>query len=130
MTILKLENVEAVVIGYINSLADVTPEASTRIPNPRPASLIRVNRVGGDERNMIQERAVLLIECWGPTDTAAWATAARVHQALQGREPLEFGGVELQERSISSPVNYPDPSTTSPRYQFQLQTTVNLKGAS
>lgn len=123
-----MQNAEGTVISYINSRPGKPASAATRIPNPRPPQFIRVQRTGGDERNMIQERAVLLVECWGGTDTEAWAVTKFAHELLQGRTPLEHNGVELEERSCSSPVNYPDPSTTSPRYTFTLTTTVNLKG--
>lgn len=130
MSILELANAEATVIGYLNSLPALVPEAAGAVPNPRPASFIRVSRVGGSERNMIQEQPLLLIECWGADQTEAWLTARQCWEALQGRDELVFNGIELQERRLSSPVNYPDPSTASPRYQFTLQTTINLKGPS
>lgn len=130
MSELTLANVESVVIKLLDADTEITVDVSSRIPNPRPASFIRVTRTGGTEANMVQERAVLLVECWGGTQQQAWDLVAAAYRVLQGRDPLEFNGIELGSRSCSSPVNYPDPSTTSPRYQFQLETTVNLKGAS
>jgi hypothetical protein len=127
---LELANVEAAAIHLLDDDIAITAEVSSRIPNPRPASLIRVTRVGGTEANMVQERAILLIECWGATQQQAWDLVSAAYRVLQGRDPLEYNGIELGSRSCSSPVNYPDPSTSSPRYQFQLETTVNLKGAS
>lgn len=127
---LQLVNIEATIVGYLRSLPAITAPVGTRIPNPRPAAFIRVQRVGGEKRNMIQERPVVLIECWGGTEVSAWTLASNAWAALDGREELTYGGAELAERSLSSPVNYPDPSTTSPRYQFNMQTTVNLKGFS
>jgi hypothetical protein len=119
-------NAEAAVVGLL-ALELVPVVVGTRIPNPRPVSLVRVQRVGGVERNFIQEQPTLLVECWGPTQTAAWDLAAKAWSLLQGRDTLEFNGMELRERHLSSPVNYPDPSTSSPRYQFTLQTTINLE---
>lgn len=126
---LKLVNVEAVLVSYLRTNPFIAAAGvATQLPNPRPAKFVRVQRIGGDEKNMIQERPFILVECWGSTQTEAWTLAAACWEALRGREPLEHNGFELLERRVSSPVNYPDPSTTSPRYQFQLQTTVNLKG--
>lgn len=121
-----MKNVESAVVGYLDSLPAVTSEVGTRLPNPRPTKFVRVQRTGGTQQNMIQERPVLLLECWGGTDTEAWLLAKTCHEALQGRTPLEHNGVELEDRSVSSPVNYPDPSTASPRYTFTLETTVSL----
>lgn len=124
MSTLQPANLEAVLVAYLTPLVGV--HVGTRIPNPRPAALVRVSRLGGDPRNMIQERALLLVECYGADDSAAWATAATAWQALDGRDPLEQDGVELTERQVGSPVNFPDPSTTSPRYQFTVQVTADL----
>lgn len=121
-----MKNVEAAVVALLRAqpaLAGV--HVGTRIPNPRPAQHVRVQRTGGNQRNMIQERATLLVECWGGTDTQAWLMTVAAHETLDGRNPLEQNGIELEEREVSSPVNYPDPSTASPRYTFTLTTTVN-----
>lgn len=126
--LLTVENVEGAIVGILSPLIGVG--VATRVPNPRPTSFVRVQRIGGSQLNMVQERPLILVECWGANDTQAWDLAATTYQALQGRDPLEYNGIELSQRSVSSPINYPDPSTTSPRYQFQLSTTVNLKGAS
>lgn len=125
---MKLQNGEALVIRALKDTPGITVGVGVRVPNPRPASFIRVNRIGGAQINMVQERPVILVECWGPDELTAWNLAAAAHEALEGRDPLEVNGVELSDRDVSSPVNYPDPSTASPRYQFQLQTTINMEG--
>lgn len=121
---LTLANVEAALVGYLAT--KVAVPVSTRVPNPRPASFVRVQRTGGAEQNLVQERPVVLVECWAATDTAAWALAVKAWGAIQGREPVEHNGVELSPVSLSSPVNYPDPSTSSARYQFTAELLVNL----
>lgn len=126
---MKIRNAEAVVIAALKAQPAITVDVATRVPNPRPASFIRVNRIGGVQINMVQERPIILIECWGATETAAWLLCMTAHEALEGRDPLEVNGVELMDREVTSPVNYPDPSTSSPRYQFQLQTTINMEGS-
>lgn len=128
---MKLRNGEALVIAALKASPGVSPvPVGTRVPNPRPASFVRVQRIGGIQINMVQERPTILVECWGATDTAAWLLCVAAHEALEGREPLEVNGVELGSRELTSPVNYPDPSTTSPRYQFQLQTTIDMERTS
>lgn len=121
-----MENVEAAAAGLLRTATG--KHAGTRIPNPRPAAMYRVQRTGGSRRNMIQERPTLLVECWGATDSEAWALTAQAHEIFSGRTPLEQNGIEFEERDVSSPVNYPDPSTASPRYTFTVTTTVNLEG--
>lgn len=120
-------DVEGVLVGYLDALLPVS--VSTRVPNPRPQSFVQVTRTGGAAQNLVQERPVVLVECWAPKSTDAWALAAQAWTALQGRDPIEHGGVELSpasDTSISAPVNYPDPSTSSARYQFTAELIVNL----
>lgn len=122
---LLLANVEAVVLGLLEESLSVA--VGTSVPNPRPGSFVRVQRIGGGQVNMIQERPSVLVECWAPTRLAAWNLAAEAHSSLVGRNSLEYNGVELEDRALSSPVNYPDPSTASPRYQFTVQATVTME---
>lgn len=129
MTDLTIVNLEALLVSLLGArLADVS--VATRVPNPRPDSFVRVQRIGGDERNIIQERPTLLVECWGRTDLEALLLARRCWSELQGPDEVQFNGVELQERRLTSPVNFPDPTTSLPRYQFTLQTTVTLEASS
>ena len=125
---LTLANVEAALVGYLAT--KVAVPVSTRVPNPRPASFVRVQRTGGASQNLVQERPVVLVECWAATDTAAWALAAQAWGALSGRGSFVHNAVEMSlanDEAVSSPVNYPDPSTSSARYQFTAELIVNLK---
>ena len=125
---MNLANVEAALVGYLSTKVGVP--VSTRVPNPRPASFVRVQRTGGAEQNLVQERPVVLVECWAATDAAAWALASTAWGALQGRGDKTSGSVEFTPSTtgaLSSPVNYPDPSTSSARYQFTAELIVNLK---
>lgn len=122
-----MRNVEGAVVGYLKALPALAGVAiGTRVPNPRPTKHVRVQRVSGQQLNLIRERPTLLVECWGGTDVEAWLLTVTCHEALVGRELVAHNGIELDDRDVSSPVNYPDPSTTSPRYTFTLTTTVDL----
>lgn len=121
---LELANVEAALVSHLAAAVGVV--TSTRVPNPRPSQFIRVQRIGGDQVNLVQERPLVLIECWANGVLTSWNLARQAHSSLLGSQPLEIGGVELGRRELSSPVNYPDPSTTQDRYQFTAQMTVNM----
>lgn len=121
---LQPANLEAALVVLLKGPLGVG--VSTKVPNPRPPSFVRVGRVGGASLNLVQEQPVALVECWAPTDLAAWNLAAAAWQILSGREPLVAGSVELGERILSAPVNYPDPATSSSRYQFTVQPILNL----
>ena len=125
MADLELVNAEGLLVLHLETLGP--EQASTRIPNPRPAAFYRVQRTGGFEANLIQETPTLLIECYAATTFAAWELANRAWASLQGRTELEVDGVDLTDRTLSLPVNYPDPVTNQARYTFTLSTTITLK---
>lgn len=129
MSGLKPANVEAALVARLKTPLQSAPAATvgTKIPNPRPPYLVRVGRVGGDQINLVQERVVALFECWAPDDLTAWELAARVFGLVEGREGFVAGGVELSDPSLSTPVNYPDPVSNLPRYQFTGTFTAALK---
>lgn len=93
---------------------------STRVPNPRPVSHVRVRRVGGTGQNLVQERPMVLVECWAGSSVAAFELAAKCFGVLDaaycgpGNRP-------------GAPINLPDPNTDSDRYQFHLMPYINLK---
>lgn len=101
-------------------LAPLGVPVSTRVPNPRPVAHVRVQRAGGTGANLVQERPLLLVECWGASSVDAFELAARAYGLLDaafcspGNRP-------------SSPVSNPDPHTSSVRYQFTVSPIVNLK---
>lgn len=110
-------DVEGEVIAALSSLG--VPVA-TRVPNPRPSEHVRVTRVGGDGVNLVQERPVVLIECWSSNSVAAHDLAARAYHLVD----VAFCGPGTRP---SSPVNFPDPATDASRYQFVVSPIVNLK---
>lgn len=105
---------------FIAALAPLGVPVRTRVPNPRPPSHVRVTRTGGDGVNLVQERPVVLVECWAPSSTAAFDLAARAY----GLVDAAFCGPRDRP---SSPVNFPDPATDASRYQFVVSPIVNLK---
>ena len=62
-------DLEAAFVTFLN--AELTPPVSTRVPNPRPASHVRVQVVGGTVDNIAFESPRLLVECWAATQVAA-----------------------------------------------------------
>ena len=106
---LTLANVEAALVGYLAT--KVTVPVSTRVPNPRPASFVRVQRTGGAGQNLVQERPVVLVECWAATDTAAWALAVKAWGALQGREPVSSTTASTSRPPTTPPFR---PRSTTP----------------
>lgn len=115
-------DVEAEVVTLLNTA--LTPPVSTQIPNPRPASHVRVTRTGGQGRNLVQSDPRVLVECWAPDSTAAFELArlAYAHLWATYGDAAVWGG----RASLTEPANFPDPSTDSARYQFLATITTDL----
>lgn len=120
-------DVEAAAIALLGGA--LTADVSTEVPNPRPdGPYVRVTSLGGTVRNMVQLDARLLIECWDSDETSA-LNLARMAWALLFAATDTYLDGEVYATRISStgPVNFPDPDTKSPRYQFisTITTTLN-----
>jgi hypothetical protein len=109
-------DIEAAFVGHLN--AELTPPVSTRVPNPRPASHVRVQVVGGSVLNVAMEQPRLLIECWAATQGAAVALARQAWAQVQATRGTFVEAAFVVSVDASRPVNFPDPDTSSPRYQF------------
>ena len=120
----ELRDVEGLLVACLDPL--LTPKVSTRIPNPRPAELVRVQRIGGTRQNIVQERPLILIECWGASSVSAFALASQVWGLIDALDDTTAQDAWFHAAELSSPVSLPDPSTASPRYQFTASLVIHL----
>ncbi|SDP09205.1 hypothetical protein SAMN04515671_2918 [Nakamurella panacisegetis] len=94
-----------------------------RIPNPRPARLIRVAVTGGPGRvSLVVASPILTFDCWAESDPAASDLASLV-AALVLAMPDRYTGpaVLYSATELSFPAEQPDPDTGSPRYVWSAQ---------
>lgn len=104
----------ALLIAYLTPLTTPVTVVS-RIPDPRPAQLIQVRRVGGAALPPVRDSARLDIKCWDPDDRTAMALAllVRAHVwALSGTALLGPPCYRVQE--FLAPRLDDDPVTNSP----------------
>jgi hypothetical protein len=114
-------DVESLLVAWLKRARDGV-SVSTKVPNPRPSEFVRVRRMGGTRRNLVQEQALIFIECWGPSDYAAFLLAQDVWawmDALDG-EPW------CHSTGLASPLSNSDPDTGQDRYTFTANMLVNL----
>lgn len=109
-------DVEKAFVAYLSGV--LTPRVSTRVPASRPASFVRVQVVGGDVLNVALDAPRLLFECWAADQGAAWTLARQAWGHVSETRAQWVGGVFVNAITLSRPVNFPDPDTASPRYQF------------
>lgn len=110
-------DVEAALVSYLSGAVGV--RVVTTIPNPHPGRLVRVGRIGGLRANLVQEKPLVLIECWDTTEPAAYGLMQDVYAALTAAvQTWITDDVWLYRLELSGGVNYPDPSTNGSRYQL------------
>lgn len=70
--------------GLRRALAAALPEVEVRVsvPDPRPSTLVVVRREGGRRENALVDRAGVGIDCWAPTEAAAYELADEVAGAM------------------------------------------------
>lgn len=126
-------DVEAAIIAHLDAHGLT---AATTVPNPRPESesYVRVTRTGGQARNLVESDATVLVECWAPTTLAAFGLAQLAWGlvwtlGVSGFPTIPAGATTLRVAAVSAtdPVNFPDPDTSSPRYQFIATVTAVLQ---
>lgn len=96
---------------------------STRVPQERPVEFVRVVRVGGQRRNVITDRATVVIECWAGSDYDAAILCGLTRAYLFALAPDKVRRVS----EIAGPQSFPDPISEHPRYQFTVQ--IDMRGA-
>lgn len=111
---------EAMAVTWLNPRMAV--RVATKVPNPRPTTFIRVLRVGGTLKSLIQDSPVLVFECWAPDEIAAseLARIARAHVFSMSQQTVS-GSWVYGVRDVAGPQSFPDPVTDNPRYQFTVQ---------
>jgi hypothetical protein len=94
-----------------------TIPVGSQVPTDRPATFVRIVRVGGVRRNLVTDEATLTIEAWAATEQAAHDLSqlarAYVHAMLGG-------GDVYRVTEFSGPALLPDPLSDLPRYSFTV----------
>lgn len=123
--VVAFPDVEAVLVGWLTVVLPgygVNQTVSTRVPNPRPAQFIRIQRTGGPRQNIVVDGAQVTYECWDDDATQAAATARIVRAVLLAAHNTETpsGAVIYQTEEFSGPALLPDVSE-QPRYSWTVR---------
>lgn len=121
--VITFPDAEALIVSYLDAL--IPEKVATKVPDPRPAALVRVMRTGGVRRAMTIDNPQITVQAWAATEVAASELIQRVRGLIHAAE--SFGTVEvLKVDEFSGPANMPDPLTTHPRYSFTLSITLGV----
>ena len=111
---------EAILCGYLEDRVGVPVQ--TEVPNPRPASFVRVIRTGGPRLNQVADNPQLTIEGWAATETAAHDLLQLARSHVHGLAGTVQGDVAIYRvNEFAGPANFPDPETGQARYSFTVQ---------
>lgn len=95
---------------------------STRVPNPRPDSFVRVSRVGGTRRDYVTDEPIVVVECWAADEVAASYLGRTAHAHVFALAQTDVDGDYVRAvREVGGLQSFPDPLSKSPRYQFTVQ---------
>jgi hypothetical protein len=116
----------AVTIGYLRAAlaarGDTVPIGS-RVPSPRPARFVRVERIGGPADSVVTDRPRLDVHCWGADESAAH-DLMQVCRALLGAARGAYGGTVLSRPVTGGPQLLTDKETGAVKYAFTLDITM------
>jgi hypothetical protein len=98
-----------------------TPVAvGARMPNVRPATFVRVDRLGGRMHNVVTDAARILVECWAPDSDTAEQMTCTASGALLNSLGQYWAGIYVREwADQQGPGGFDDPAVTDQRrWQF------------
>lgn len=118
MTAAVFVDAETAVIDYLTTQLVGVPVAG-KVPNPRPARFVRVERVGGARETRVSDAARFVVEAWAATDAEAAQLLNTTRAHLFDVEGHLFGADEY-----GGPARLPDPLSNMSRYtaSFTIRT--------
>lgn len=119
--VIRFPSIQKLLVAELRARLDVP--VVTRVPKERPSSFVRLVRVGGNRRNIITDRAMVTVECWG----ADIGTADDLCELTRAHIFALAPDVVRRVSEVAGPQDFPDPVSESPRYQFTVQ--IDTRGA-
>lgn len=102
--------------------------AGTRVPNPRPATFLRLDRTGGPRQTLVSDAAQVTVESWAASEAAAHDLAQLARAVLHTLPGTVVDGVAVYRvDEVSGPANLPDPLSDQARYSQTFA--VHVRGA-
>lgn len=103
-------------------LAGLGVPVVSRVPNPRPAAFIRVQRQGGTASQIVADNPMVTVESWAETEEAAHDTLQLVRQAIKGAQGTVVTGVPIYRViEVAGPASLPDPDSRQERWSYMAQ---------
>lgn len=101
--------------GYTSPLL----KAYTKVPKTRPDRFVKILRVGGTQKSLVQDTPTLAVESWSTNVIEAANIAQLVRGLLHAIDTVTYQTVTYQfyrPQEFSGPANLPDPDSAQERY--------------
>ena len=91
-----------------------------RMPDVRPPTFVKVDRIGGRMHNVVTDAPRVLVECWGPDAGTVEQMTCTARGALLNSLGQYWAGIWVREWcDEQGPVGFDDPAVTDMRrWQF------------
>lgn len=123
-------DVVEVLVGWLRDELELYALGATvvaRIPNPRPARMVFVRRIGGVRRDIVTDEPTLTVEAWAPTDADAYDLCQAARTIVHDARGRVLSGVRVARvTELAGPASLPDPDSDLPRYTVTV--TVAVRG--
>lgn len=108
-------DVIALLHAYLSPIVAPTAVAS-RVPLPRPVSLLQIRRVGGGQLRPVRDQPRVDVFAWAPTDPDAWTLAELVRRSVHALAgTVLLGPTVYRVDETLGPRSLDDPETGTPR---------------
>lgn len=123
--VLISDDIEAALVPYLKDGLGVP--VVTRVPRTRPVEFVRIARLGGNRRIMIQDQATIGVWAWAATYERASELGRTAEGLLFALEGMRLGlSFVYYVTSIVGPTMTNDPDTDSPMTLLNVQVTWRL----
>lgn len=122
----------AVIDGLEAELAarsNMTPVRS-RVPDPRPVTFVRVQRVGGPRRNLVVDDATVVVEAWAADEATGHDLAQLCRGIVHSLAGSTVGDtVVYRVDEFAGPGLLPDPVSQQTRWTMTFQISTRGRAA-
>ena len=88
-------------------------------PKDIPGTYVRITRLGGTQRNIVTDSALIGVNCYSRNRSKAAELANKTRLILRGSAGTKVNDAGIRFwREVSGPVNYPQPDVDRVRYQL------------
>jgi hypothetical protein len=119
-------DVEGLVIAYLRSKLTDGTKAYTKVPAQRPNRFVKITAAGGADRNLVLSSRLVIVQCWDLDAVKASELAEWCYAILRSAQHDATAPDVRNVAIVSAPQSFPDPDTSTPRYQFTVQ--LDLRG--